>query len=75
MVEIKKKIKTEKVRCGVCRKRISLTYIECKCGGKYCAKHRYANEHNCEYDHKKYNNELIRKNNPIIIKEKFEKIN
>lgn len=64
----------EKNRCAVCRKKINLTYIECRCGGKYCGAHRYADEHNCTYDHKKMNKERIKANNPEIKKDKFEKI-
>lgn len=64
----------KKIRCAVCKKKINMTYIQCKCGGYYCGKHRYANEHNCQYDYKKVNEEQIRKNNPEITKEKFERI-
>ena len=64
----------KKIRCGICRKKITMTYIECRCGGFYCGKHIDAVEHSCKFDHKKMNRDLIRAKNPIVIKEKFEKI-
>ena len=40
------------IRCAQCNKKAGLTAIECKCGNKYCSKHRYAEEHACSYDYK-----------------------
>lgn len=48
--------------------------FECRCGGLFCATHRYANEHNCSFDYKEHGAEEIRKNNPQIIGEKVQKI-
>jgi hypothetical protein len=72
--EIKKENKREKIRCAVCNRKISMTYIECRCGGKYCGRHRYANEHACAHNYKRDRDEKIRKENPIVKKQKLEKI-
>mgnify|MGYP001066304698 CR=1 FL=1 len=64
----------KKIRCMVCRKKITFSYIECKCGGFYCGNHRYPHEHDCEIDYKKIQQEKIRNNNPIVVKPKIEKI-
>lgn len=63
-----------KIRCKVCRRKITMTYIECRCGEKFCGNHRYADEHDCPYDYKQDRSDKIRKENPIIVKEKLEKI-
>ena len=40
------------IRCAHCNKKAGLTAIECRCGIKYCSKHRYAEDHACTYDYK-----------------------
>ena len=64
----------KKIICKICRRKITLTYIECRCLELFCGSHIYADSHNCTYDHKKFHMENIRNNNPIIKKDKFEKI-
>lgn len=40
-------------RCQLCRKRLSIaTLHHCRCGGSYCAPHRYAEVHGCAYDYR-----------------------
>ncbi|CAB3252881.1 unnamed protein product [Arctia plantaginis] len=40
-------------RCQLCRKRLSIaTLHRCRCGGSYCAPHRYAEVHGCAYDYR-----------------------
>ncbi|XP_045451575.1 AN1-type zinc finger protein 4-like [Melitaea cinxia] len=40
-------------RCQLCRRRLSVaTAHRCRCGGAYCAPHRYAEVHGCCYDYK-----------------------
>lgn len=42
-----------KIRCMTCNKKLSIsTFMDCKCGGIYCGAHRYADQHNCSFDHK-----------------------
>ncbi|XP_068617754.1 AN1-type zinc finger protein 4-like isoform X2 [Battus philenor] len=42
-----------RLRCGFCRRRLSAaTEHRCRCGGAYCAPHRYAEVHGCAYDYK-----------------------
>lgn len=46
--------KSERVRCLVCKKRLSIATIHnCPCGGVFCAPHRYSEVHNCQYDYSK----------------------
>ncbi|XP_013140994.1 PREDICTED: uncharacterized protein LOC106105256 [Papilio polytes] len=45
--------KLRRLRCGVCRRRLgAATEHRCRCGGAYCAPHRYAEVHGCNYDYK-----------------------
>ncbi|KAK7096284.1 AN1-type zinc finger protein 6-like isoform X2 [Littorina saxatilis] len=66
--------KPKKNRCHTCRKKVGLTGFECRCGGLYCGIHRYSDKHQCSFDYKEHGMELIRKNNPIIVGTKVQKI-
>jgi hypothetical protein len=46
----------------------------CRCGNFTCIKHRYAAEHNCDYDYKKNGKNNLEKNNPIIVADKIIRI-
>jgi len=61
------------MKCPICRKKSHLTF-KCKCGGEYCIKHRYPEEHKCTYDRRKEDIEKLKKDNPKIIPEKLIKI-
>jgi len=49
-----------KKKCQVCKKK-QLIIIECKCGKKLCLKHKFPEDHNCEFDYKKENKENLTK--------------
>ncbi|CAG0880574.1 unnamed protein product [Cyprideis torosa] len=61
-------------RCGVCKKRVGLTGFGCRCGGLFCAVHRYSDKHECSFDYKTHGAEEIRKNNPVVVGEKIQHI-
>jgi len=65
----------QKNRCWLCRRKVGISGIECRCGYIFCGKHRYANEHDCRYDHKQAQRKKIAKENQEIKTQKFEKIN
>jgi len=67
-------MKKKRIKCKECKRRITLTYIECRCGDKYCGKHRYPDAHGCAFDHKKYNKEQLNLKLPKIRKRKLEEI-
>lgn len=64
----------KKNRCTMCRKKVGLTGFQCRCGGLFCSVHRYSNEHNCTFDYKELGAQEIRKNNPLVVGEKINKI-
>ncbi|CAH0694413.1 unnamed protein product [Spodoptera exigua] len=42
-----------RARCGQCRRRLSIATVHrCRCGGCYCAAHRYAESHGCAFDYR-----------------------
>jgi predicted nucleic acid binding AN1-type Zn finger protein len=61
-------------RCGACNKRVGLSGFKCRCGGLFCASHRYNDKHECTYDFKAAGRELITKANPVIKATKITKI-
>ena len=45
-----------------------------RCGGMFCALHRYAETHSCNFDYKAEGRRLIARNNPIVMAPKLPKI-
>ncbi|AUF82544.1 AN1-like zinc finger [Tetraselmis virus 1] len=60
--------------CYFCRKNMGIMVFNCKCGYKYCKKHRLPEQHECTYDHKMFGKETLRMNNPKIVGEKIIEI-
>jgi len=61
-------------RCISCRKRVGLLGFKCRCGGVFCATHRYSDKHGCWFDYKAAGKDAIAKANPVVKAEKVEKI-
>jgi len=72
--EDEKDSKKKKNRCGMCRKKVGLTGFECRCGGLFCAIHRYSDKHECSFDYREHGAAEIRRNNPVVVGEKIQKI-
>ncbi|KFO85059.1 AN1-type zinc finger protein 6, partial [Buceros rhinoceros silvestris] len=68
------KPKQKKNRCFMCRKKVGLTGFECRCGNVFCGMHRYSDVHSCSYNYKADAAEKIRKENPVVVGEKIQKI-
>nr|CAD7447682.1 unnamed protein product [Timema bartmani] len=66
--------KKKKNRCATCRKKVGLTGFECRCGGLFCAVHRYSDKHECTFDYRQMGAQEIRRNNPVVVGEKIQKI-
>jgi len=66
--------KPKKNRCHTCKKKVGLTGFECRCGGLFCSLHRYSDKHDCNFNYKEMAQLQIRKNNPVIVGEKIQKI-
>lgn len=61
-------------RCHSCNKRVGLTGFTCRCGGMYCGEHRYTDGHGCSFDYKTMEREELRKNNPVIVSDKIQRL-
>lgn len=48
--------------------------FDCRCGNLFCAIHRYSDMHACPYDYKAEAAEKIRKENPVVVAEKIQKL-
>lgn len=54
------------IYCNFCYKKLKITAIKCKCDKYFCKSHLAENKHNCSFDYKGYNQDLLEKINPII---------
>ncbi|XP_048832198.1 AN1-type zinc finger protein 5 [Brienomyrus brachyistius] len=64
----------KKNRCFTCRKKVGLTGFDCRCGNQFCAIHRYSDKHDCPYDYRGAAAARIRKENPVVVAEKIQKL-
>ena len=52
----------------------ALAGFTCRCEGLFCSLHRYSDKHDCSFDYRELGQQEIRKNNPVIVGEKVNKI-
>eukprot|EP00941_MAST-03F_sp_MAST-3F-sp1_P001017 g1017.t1 len=69
-----KKKKKKKIRCMVCRKKLSLTAIKCRCENFYCSQHRYPSDHNCTFDYRTMQKGSLTKANPVCAPKQLQSI-
>ncbi|KAM0675131.1 hypothetical protein GVAV_001474 [Gurleya vavrai] len=64
--------KSNAITCFVCKKKLRITtQHECRCGSVLCAKHRFEDQHTCNFDYRKNGTEKLQKENPSIYKHKL----
>ncbi|KAM9735588.1 AN1-type zinc finger protein 5-like [Menidia menidia] len=66
--------KPKKNRCFTCRKKVGLTGFDCRCGNLFCGIHRYSDKHSCPYDYRSEAAAKIRKENPMVVADKIQRI-
>lgn len=66
--------KPKKNRCFMCRKKLGLTGFGCRCGQQFCGLHRYSDKHHCPHDYRTEAAEKIRKENPVVVADKIQRI-
>lgn len=69
-----KPVQTNTNRCWKCNRRIGTAGIECRCGYVFCGEHRYADAHSCPYDYRKFQRKKLEKENQLLQRRKFERI-
>lgn len=82
--EIKEDIQSNKVkdrpvqeelnRCWLCNRKIGLLGFHCRCGYTYCEVHRYSDTHNCDFDYKSFERQILQKQNLKVVAKKLEKL-
>ena len=65
-------VSVKKNRCPCCNKKLGLVSFTCRCGGNFCAEHRYDTAHNCNYD---FQEEQKRKLSTDLVKVVGDKLN
>ncbi|CAL8246605.1 unnamed protein product [Lota lota] len=68
------KPRAKRNRCFTCRKKLGLTGFDCRCGNVFCGAHRYSDLHGCTFDYRAEAAAKIKKENPVVIGEKIQKI-
>jgi len=69
-----KKVQEKKNRCWTCNKKVGLLGHECRCEYIFCGTHRYAEDHDCDYDFKENGRKHLAEQNPHVIAPKIQKI-
>jgi hypothetical protein len=67
-------VQKHKTRCWTCHKRVGITGIECRCRYIFCGKHRYADAHDCTYDHKRLQRRKLEKDLEYVATSKFDRM-
>ena len=70
-LKLDKKIKKNLCYQYDCNKKLGLIPFECRCKGKFCAKHRYNYTHDCTFDYKTYHNKILTEQNPVVTSSKI----
>lgn len=70
----KKKVQKNTSKCWNCRKKVGLLGFKCKCDYVFCSAHRHADQHDCQFDYKTENQELLRQQNERVAAEKIQRI-
>lgn len=54
--------------------RCCIAGFDCRCGNLFCGIHRYSDKHNCTFDYKAEAAAKIRKENPVVVADKIQRI-
>lgn len=71
---VKHKIKSNRCNMKECKTKLGLLGFDCKCGYKFCSKHRHTDTHYCTYDHASDDKKRLINSNPQIINDKLNRI-
>lgn len=62
---------TPAARCAQCNCRLTIvTTYECRCEKTFCKHHRHAEDHECDFDHKTFMRDILRKQNTKVMASK-----
>ena len=71
-----KKTKSKTPRCHVCRKKVGLLGFTCLCSDEhqFCSAHRLPEHHDCQFDRKTHEKELLSNKLVKVVNQKVVKI-
>lgn len=64
----------KKTRCHCCNKKVNLIGFSCRCGGNFCAEHRFSDSHNCTFDYQEENRRKLSEQLVKIEGKKLDKL-
>jgi len=67
-------VKPKRCQHDGCKVKLMLADFACRCKSFYCSQHRFAEAHKCSFDYKAVGKELLTKQMPTVIAEKFERV-
>jgi len=65
---------TKKCMFEGCSQKLTLTSMPCKCEKTYCSKHRHSEDHDCKYDYKQNQKELLSSQMVKVVGNKVDKV-
>ena len=74
VLDNKQKSKKKVNRCKVCRKKLGLVAMTCKCNKMFCLAHLPPEEHECTFDHKNEATKQLTEKLQKVESDKFVKI-
>ena len=57
-----------------CKVKLMLADFACRCKSFYCSQHRFAEAHKCSFDYRAVGKDLLTKQMPTVVGEKFERV-
>jgi hypothetical protein len=67
-------VKPKRCQHDGCKVKLMLADFACRCKSFYCSQHRFAEVHKCSFDYKTVGKELLTKQMPTVVGEKFERV-
>lgn len=67
-------IKPKKCMFEGCSQKLGLTNMPCKCGETHCSKHRHSEDHDCKYNYKQNQKELLSSQMVKVVGNKVDKV-
>jgi hypothetical protein len=67
-------VRPKKCQHDGCKVKLMLADFACRCNSFYCSQHRFAEAHKCTFDYRAVGKDLLTKQMPTIVGEKFERV-
>jgi hypothetical protein len=67
-------VKPKRCQHDGCKVKLMLVDFACRCNSFYCSQHRFAEAHKCSFDYKASGKDILEKQNPAVVAQKFERV-